>query len=361
MIAVRAWWSQPTDYRWNVAYAQSHPILRQSRLAIGLCCVTYGLICVLSLSVSGVVSAPTGRWVVGGFALTTAVAGYLWFRGPWPPLRRSLLFIAYGEIGVSGVLMSLASPTVGLQSAVLLAVMGNYVAAFHNTKVFVAHQVWALTTCATLYIRALAETDSAVAQVTAYLVVLVLVLVSSPVLTQAYLTFLRRDAAVAHFDPLTGLRNRRGLESAVDAFNSDVTGIAVVVADLDNFKAVNDTYGHSYGDDVLRRTAEAINRAFPAPAVTARTGGEEFVVVVGGPLDVVARAAEGLRAAIPLCDSAGGTTTSIGIHYRRVHIRHACDMLDELLESADNAMYDAKRRGGDSVVIDGHDDIATCS
>lgn len=179
---------------------------------------------------------------------------------------------------------------------------------------------------------------------------------SSPVLTQAYLTYLRRDAAVAHFDPLTGLRNRRGLESAVSGFTDDITGVAVLVADLDNFKSVNDSFGHSYGDDVLRRTANALNTVFPPPAVTARTGGEEFVVVAGGPLADTARSAEHLRESIPACNPEGTTTTSIGIHYRYLPIQNVVGVLDELLDSADTAMYEAKRHGGNSVIIDGHDD-----
>lgn len=175
-------------------------------------------------------------------------------------------------------------------------------------------------------------------------------------ITQAYLACLRRDAAVAHFDPLTGLRNRRGLESAVSGLTDHIAGVAVLLADLDNFKSVNDNFGHGYGDDVLRRTADALNRMFPPPAVTARTGGEEFVVVSAGPLAGTARAAENLRRAIPACNTKGTTTTSIGIHYRNLPMENVSGALDELLASADSAMYEAKRHGGNSVVVDGHDD-----
>lgn len=352
MNALREWWFQPTDYSWNVTYAQSHPVLRQSRLAIGLCCWAYGLICVLALAAPILSDGTTGRVVVGTFAATTVVVGIAWVRGPWPAYRQSLLFIAYGEIGVSSVLVSLDDASVALLCTCLLSVMGNYLAAFHDAKVFVAHQAWALGTSGYLYVDALRHGDVPFAQVTAYFIVVVMILVSSPILTQAYLTFLRRDAAVAHFDPLTGLRNRRGLEAAVDTMLGDATAVVVLVADLDNFKAVNDNFGHSYGDDVLRRTAETLNRVFPAPAVTARTGGEEFVVVTTEPLTTASIAAENLRIAIPGCNTAGRTTTSIGIFSRRVDSVAAGDLLEGLLDSADAAMYEAKRRGGDSVVID---------
>lgn len=354
MTALREWWSEPTDYEWNVSYAQSHPVLRLSRVAIGLCCWAYGVICVLALTTPIVT---IGTVVITVFAASTVVVGAAWVRGPWPSERVSLIFVAYAEIGVTAVLVSLDEPAVALLCAALLGVMGNYVAAFHDAKVFVAHQTWALGTCAFLYVQSLSDPDATLSQITAYLIVLVMVLVSSPVLTQAYLTYLRRDAAVAHFDPLTGLRNRRGLEAAVTALSDGTTGVAVLVADLDNFKSVNDNHGHSYGDDVLRRTAEELGRIFPSPAVTARTGGEEFVVVAAVPLAEMAHSAEQLRESIPGCNAQGRTTTSIGIHYRRLQAGRLDGVLDELLDNADTAMYEAKRHGGNSVVVDGQDDV----
>ncbi|OZD05713.1 GGDEF domain-containing protein [Rhodococcus sp. 06-156-3C] len=361
MSSLHEWWSQRTDYVWNVAYSQSHPILRQSRVAIGLCCWFYGLICLLAIA-TPIVSDHVDIAVIGTFGVSSMVVGCLWIRGPWPAYRHSLLFVAFAEIGVASVLFSIDDRPVALLCAALFGVMGQYVSAYHDTTVFVAHQVWALCTCAGLYALAISYSDADFAQMTAYLIVLVMVLVSSPILTQAYLTFLKRDAAVAHFDPLTGLRNRRGLDSAVGVMADGAAGVAVLVADLDNFKAVNDGFGHSFGDDVLRKTAQAINANFPLPAVTARTGGEEFVVVSAGPLSEMSRAAEALRNAIPACNSAGVTTTSIGIHYREIAIQAVPELLDELLDSADTAMYRAKSHGGNSVEIDVYDgDIRTGS
>lgn len=168
MIALREWWSQPTDYEWNVTYAQSHPILRQSRLAIGLCCWAYGLVCIVALTTPVAASSTASLAVIGLFAASTSVVGYAWIRGPWPSYRGSVVFIAYGEVGVSCVLLALGDPAISLLCAALLGVMGNYVAAFHDAKLFVAHQAWALATCAILYARALAESDTPIAQTTAY-------------------------------------------------------------------------------------------------------------------------------------------------------------------------------------------------
>lgn len=362
MGSLRQWWSQPSDYAWTVSYTLSHPMLRITSILIGVYCWMYGVACTLALLTPFAENIGPSRWVLIVIAATTVPVGYLWIRGPFPSLNWSLAFVVYSEIGVAGVLLLLDGPTAILPCAALLGVTGNYVAAFHSAKVFVGHQAWVVAVCAALYIRAVSEPGAYFAQYTGYLIVLILVLVSSPVLTQSFLMFLRQDAAVAHFDPLTGLRNRRGLDTAVATLaDQGRHGVSVIVADLDKFKSVNDSHGHSYGDDVLRRTAQTIVDVFPAPAVTARTGGEEFVAVVTGPLSEAAAAADRLRRAIPGCNPAGRTTTSIGIHHRQVPSAEVSMLLDELLDSADSAMYEAKRRGGDSVVIDGAGgDVGQC-
>lgn len=99
-----------------------------------------------------------------------------------------------------------------------------------------------------------------------------LVLFSAPTLTHALLLLLRRDAATAFYDPLTGLRNRRGLDAAIVEHRANRRPATVMVIDLDEFKLVNDRFGHAHGDVVLRRTADAIHSAFLPPAITARTG-----------------------------------------------------------------------------------------
>ncbi|WP_072802080.1 GGDEF domain-containing protein [Rhodococcoides yunnanense] len=362
MGSLRAWWSQPSDYAWTVGYTLTHPMLRVTRVLIGFYCWMYGVACTLALFTPFAANIGAAQWVLAFIAATTIGVGYLWIRGPFPSLTWSLAFVVYSEVGVATVLLLLDGPTAILPCAALLGVTGNYVAAFHSAKVFVGHQLWAVATCAVLYVRAVSEPGAYFAQYTGYLIVLILVLVSSPVLTQSFLMFLRQDAAVAHFDPLTGLRNRRGLDAAVAVLNApEQIGVSVIVVDLDNFKSVNDNYGHSYGDDVLRRTAQTIVAVFPAPAVTARTGGEEFVAVVTGSLHAAAAAADRLRASIPACNSAGLTTTSIGIHFRPIPVRDLSTSLDRLLDRADAAMYEAKRRGGNSVVIDGPaDDMGRC-
>ena len=160
-------------------------------------------------------------------------------------------------------------------------------------------------------------------------------------------------------DPLTGLYNRPYL---VDALRREVetcartaAAVGVIFADVDRFKAVNDTHGHAVGDRVLRAVAGAFAQVLRRSDVPARFGGEEFVVMLPRPTEAGARAvAERLRQAVAqTCRSVGGVevnvTASFGVSL--LVPDGADDAADRLLAEADAAMYDAKKGGRDRVVV----------
>ncbi len=95
----------------------------------------------------------------------------------------------------------------------------------------------------------------------------------------------------AHRDSLTGLANRGVLEDELarqwDSCRRHETPLSVVIVDLDRFKAINDTYGHGTGDDVLRETASILAHSVRSSDLVARYGGEEFVVVASELFDFV--------------------------------------------------------------------------
>ena len=169
-----------------------------------------------------------------------------------------------------------------------------------------------------------------------------------------------RLARAALHDPLTGLPNRRGLTDrlAEALARSTRTGstVTVLFCDLDGFKAVNDTGGHSAGDAVLVAAGERIRAALRDQDTVARVGGDEFVVVLEGPPPLpgshdeptatVDAVAERLRTALaqPVLVNAKRfrVTVSIGSAQARTG-----DDPDRLLRDADSAMYRTKSAGKD--------------
>ena len=151
----------------------------------------------------------------------------------------------------------------------------------------------------------------------------------------------------AERDPLTGLHNRRHLDR-----RRDVAGpVGLAVLDLDHFKDVNDRFGHEVGDRVLVRVAELLREQVRSDDVVARTGGEEFVLLMPRTSDAEAlacceRVREALRAE-PWDAIAPGLriTASLGV----ATAPDAAD-LDELARGADARLYAAKRAGRDRAV-----------
>ena len=159
-----------------------------------------------------------------------------------------------------------------------------------------------------------------------------------------------REAAV--LDPLTGLLNRKALESRVIELEEQarLTGdsVSFVACDLDGFKRVNDTYGHDRGDAVLKATTYEMRKALRSFELIYRLGGEEFLVVLpGASLQEGTQVAERLRSAVDQGRPGGlDLTMSVG-----VSAAAGQDVsYDELFKAADAALYSAKEQGRNRVV-----------
>ncbi len=163
-------------------------------------------------------------------------------------------------------------------------------------------------------------------------------------------------------DPLTGLFNRRyaiphARRMAADA-QAAGRGFAVLLADLDRFKAINDTHGHPAGDAVLSEIAVRMKRNLRGADMIARIGGEEFMIIlpdVDG--ETAHNAAQRLRRAVmdePIVvgtkDTQISITISIGLALVAANGR-APAPLDDLIERADRALYRAKARGRNRVTV----------
>ncbi len=162
-----------------------------------------------------------------------------------------------------------------------------------------------------------------------------------------------RLAHLADTDQLTGLLNRRGLEPRLDhalaLARRQHRPLSLLTLDIDHFKAVNDQHGHAAGDAVLRGLGHWLGQRLRSTDFCARTGGEEFVLVL---IDSPAPAAEALArllvreiAALEM-PAVGGITVSIGL----AESQHTPGDSAALMQAADEALYAAKRTGRNRVV-----------
>lgn len=157
-------------------------------------------------------------------------------------------------------------------------------------------------------------------------------------------------------DPLTRLWNRYSildiLNREVNRANREGTGLAVIMADLDHFKRVNDTYGHLAGDAVLREAARRMQASVRNYDAVGRYGGEEFLIVLPGSLEMSAlQLAERLREticaeSIAFPEGCLRASISLGVTAWSGGIQAAPDML---IRAADEALYRAKAGGRNRV------------
>ena len=158
-------------------------------------------------------------------------------------------------------------------------------------------------------------------------------------------------------DPLTGLLNRRSLEDFLakeySRFKRHGTKFSALMLDVDHFKSINDQYGHSTGDGVLKMLADSCTGKLRRHDVMARYGGEEFCVILPyTDAEHAAMLAEKLRTAIfakalNVGDSAVRVTASIGVSEVQASDKNPGD----ILERADAALYEAKQSGRDRVCL----------
>jgi two-component system cell cycle response regulator len=160
-------------------------------------------------------------------------------------------------------------------------------------------------------------------------------------------------------DSLTGLHNRRYMEGHLRTLVSEAirTGrsLSMLVADIDHFKTVNDTYGHDAGDAVLKEFSVRLKRNTRGVDLACRLGGEEFVIIMPDTdLERAYQIGERLRACVASDEFAIDrtqsvrVTASVGIGT----LESPQDTPESMFKRADNALYTAKRRGRNRVVSD---------
>ena len=188
---------------------------------------------------------------------------------------------------------------------------------------------------------------------------------SQCILSLTDLSELHQVQSLALYDPLTNLANKRLLEDrllqALSYSSRTKSYLAVIVMDLDNFKPINDTYGHLAGDYVLKDLSLRLQHQIRESDTIARFGGDEFVAVLSLTIDkaqsieYAKNVAEKIRAALelPVALSANvgsstiSCTASIGVCVEQNHDNTS----EDLISMADKAMYTSKKLGGNIVSV----------
>jgi len=345
--ALARWWRQEDHYGWLVDYLHARGLTRPTQILMALVSAP------LTFMVVGAIWAPTVHRgvniVVGVCASVTGIFfAVMWLRH-WPTRNQSVAFgITGGAFIAAGILLQ-SNALGALMGCNGLAVIGGYLAFFHNARFIVVHVIVATVTAAICAARVAADEHYFLAVAGFWLAVEINI--AFPLGIQTAIRTLGADVVRSDHDALTGVLNRRAFyERAwllLQTRRPDIQ-LVVVMMDLDKFKRLNDTRGHAAGDQALAAVGWAIREAAAPSAIIGRTGGEEFLVIDTLPVADAAALPRRLCSAIAALPHQ--VTASVGAaivplsFYDDPHT-----VTDALVARADEAMYRAKKLGGNQV------------
>lgn len=189
-----------------------------------------------------------------------------------------------------------------------------------------------------------------------YHAIIILIIFFGTMLLTGFFLSLGHVQMLINYDVLTHLLNRRTLskymKTAVARAKNNDEIFSIMIFDLDNFKHINDTYGHAFGDEVLKTAAEIISKGIKRSDYAFRWGGEEFLVLLKADRNVAYKVAERIRVEIELQDSFYfsdkiNVTTTVGIATYQENLTEK-----ELFAIADKNLYKGKNNGKNQVVAD---------
>ena len=349
--AVGRWWRESDHFDWLTLYLNTRGIRLIWRATIAAAIASIAMVPAVVLVrptlphyPAAVVVAP----ITSGFGMIVA----LFWLIRWPTRGQSVLFSLTGSVCIAAACLVQGDPRAGLLGCSAFAVLGGYIAFFHTAKDMMINLAIAMTTAAVLSVRLIRDYDTVLA-CCAFLLVLVLN-VAFPFAVHWLVHALGSDLRRSSRDTLTGLLIRRAFYQSAYALllrrREGPSYLGVAMIDLDNFKRLNDTHGHSTGDKALVAVGGALRLACPRTSMIARFGGEEFVVADTYRTDDLHDIAEQLRRAIaairyPITASIGIASAPLAASLDPAER----ELIDDLVNLADTAMYAAKHAGGNQV------------
>lgn len=328
--ALWAWFTQPYDYRWMADFQNSRPTGKLIRWVMAILTLNYGALAVVALFSDGATrNAAAIGWKAFLVVMAVAVAA-AWIVNP-----------------IADAILTCA----------LFAVIGTFCTFFVSPRWLVAHLIFSVACTVAAAAATYRTGDVDVASLIFRTDVVLLAIAGVPLTSHLLVTVLTDDARSSLLDPLTGLLNRRGLESVIHYVwllgREEDRCSAVVVVDIDRFKAVNDDYGHEEGDAVIVRVAERLGAHMGRYGVIARTGGEEYLAVVSTSRLHIDALIHGVRRAMRDPDDGVAVTVSVGaaiLHASSPLWEQNVDLVTRAMRVADSMMYEAKAAGGNRIV-----------
>lgn len=344
----RGWWSHAHHYEWMSDYLVARGMTAAVRVMMA------GIAASLSVCLLVLLRFDGPQETVPVAMTWTAVAGgvfgvALWARR-WPTHTESVAFAVVSNAAIALSCLAYPNPAGALTGCISFATIAAYIAFFHSTALVVYN--FAVTTAVAVIAALRIALSGHPAMAVVDLFIVVQINIAMPVAIHVLVRALGVDLARADRDPLTGLLNRRAFYAhsaklLTGGPSHGGTHLVMVVVDLDDFKRINDTYGHQVGDEALIAVGQALARAVVGfPAVIGRSGGEEFVVAAVLEADNPAPVAEQICeeiAALPEPVTASVGTACIALDASRGNHEST---LDRMVRAADAAMYEAKRAGG---------------
>ena len=284
-------------------------------------------------------------WALTGLAVVSAVAAATtpsMFGG-----RTAAGFVVVADVGIAAGVTAVSDETLAMVACSMFFFVGAFAGLLVGRSAFIAH-IAISASC----LVAVAASAPPGGRTTILLSLATWLALGVPLFVRALWGDLRPRAQLAFTDSLTGAANRAGLERNFVSLRAVARrhglAVAVVIADIDRFKTVNDVHGHAVGDAVIGEAARLLFAHFGAEATVARHGGEEFTVLVAGePGDLRYRVD-----AVPTVtagECGPQVTMSVGAAWCCTDTE-STDALWQAVGAADAAMYEAKAHGGNAGV-----------
>ncbi|OBK29550.1 hypothetical protein A5634_18280 [Mycobacterium asiaticum] len=344
------WWRQPDHYDQLDSLLHARGMAGRTRASIAFIgAALAGVILVTLWSETG----PRGALQQGAAlaAAGGAALGALLWALRWPTRGQAIGFTLLANASIAVGVLAQGNPLVAMLACTAFATMAGYIALFHAAPLMLYNFVVAAAV-GVVESKRVADVHGVLTSACAYTLVITLNL-AVPFGIQAVAHVLGIDAMRAERDQLTGLLNRRAFhlraKQHLESGRPLAGHLVISVIDLDRFKQLNDRFGHGAGDDALVAVAHALQEYTDDTAVLGRVGGEEFVIAdIWDPAEVNLRAQRlcDAIAALPFQITASLGTAIADAGWRVPPALDTRAALNELISSADNAMYVAKRRGG---------------